>query len=84
MAVKVTEHKKQSLATLYVKKLSAGLVVLSFLIITFCVLSVQASLEYQISYITFDSFMVYIAIRFFQWIAIKVLTVYEEMDGGQD
>ena len=83
MAVKVTANKNSSLTILYVKKLMAGLVVLSFLVITACVLGTEASLEHQVYYITFDSMLVYVAIRFFQWVVIRVLTVYEEIDGGK-
>ena len=83
MAIK-SVTKKQSVTAIYLKKMTAALVVLSFLIITASVMRVEASLEYQISYITFDSMIVYVAIRIFQWILSKILTIYEEMEGGQN
>lgn len=84
MAVRTSVIKKKNLAEIYVNKLAAVLIVLSFLVITVCVLSTEAAMEYQILYITFDSLIVYVVVRIFQWIATKVLTVYEEMESGQN
>jgi len=83
MGVKVTD-KLSSVPVLYVKKLAAALVLLSFLVISFNVLHTEASLDYQITYITFDSLIVYVAIRVIQWVVIKILTVYEGVDGDQN
>lgn len=79
-----TVRTRRSMTEVYIKKLAAGLIVLSFLIISVCVFSTEASLEYQMLYITFDSLFVYVIIRFLQWIAAKVLTIYEEIGSGQN
>lgn len=83
MAISMVKTRR-SVTEIYIKKFAAGLIVLSFLIISVCVFSTEASLEYQMLYITFDSLLVYVVIRFFQWIAAKVLTIYEEIGSGQN
>ncbi len=71
------------LSELYVRKLMAGFVVLSFLVITICVLRTEASIYYQVMYITFDSMLVYMVARMVQSIVTKILRSYEEMNNGQ-
>jgi len=82
MAVKRV-MKSHSPAELYVNRLSAAFCILSFLIITICVMRLEASIYHRVMYVTFDSLVVFVVMAALRWIVAKILTTYEEMDGGQ-
>ncbi len=82
MATKKTVHRTRQ-SEVYLKKISAGLFVLSFMIITLCVMRLEASTYQRVMYITFDSFFVFVVVAALQRIVARILITYEEMDGGQ-
>lgn len=83
MAAKRKTIVHHSQAELYVNRLSAAFFILSFLIISICVMQLEASLYHRVMYITFDSLVVFVVAAALRWTVTKILTTYEEMDGGQ-
>ena len=83
MAAKRVKKKNLSETELFVRKLSAGLFLLAFIVISLCVIRLEASPYHLVKYIIFDSFAVFFAIVILRWIISKVLVTYQEMDGGQ-
>ena len=83
MAAKKLMLKASSQTEVYIKKIAAGVFLLSFIIITLCVLRLEVSLYHQMMYIIFDSLIVFLVLGVARFIVSKVLITYEEMDGGQ-
>lgn len=83
MAAKRMIKHGRAQAEEYVNRIAAFFFLLSFVIISISVMGIEASAYRRIMYITFDSLAVFFVMAAFRWIIAKILTIYEEIDGGQ-
>lgn len=75
--------KKRDVTFAVIKKIGAGVALLSFLVIVLSALRLETSWDNTVKTILFRSVIVMIAIKMFFRMVIEVLKTYEEADRGQ-
>jgi hypothetical protein len=83
MAAKSSKAKVKLGSFAHIHKLSAGVSVLSFLLICAAGWQVDAPRQVKIDLILFRAFVVLIVINIITRIVVRVLKTYEEMNSGE-